>query len=84
MESYCCCTRRPLTFPPRAGAAPDYPQLVEKLKAEGEVQQGRMEALILQHKAEATVRDSMVGEAAAAAAARDPAVPVRPSGPLQV
>ncbi|PSC71679.1 ADP-ribosylation factor GTPase-activating AGD1 [Micractinium conductrix] len=59
-------------------------QLVEKLKAEGEVQQGRMEALILQHKAEATVRDSMVGEAAAAAAARDPAVPVRPSGPLQM
>lgn len=40
-----------------------------------------MEGLILQHKAEASARDSLVGETAAAS--RDsPAV--RPIGPLQV
>lgn len=56
-------------------------QLIEKLKADGEVQQAQMEGLILQHKAEASARDSLVGETAAAS--RDsPAV--RPIGPLQV
>lgn len=55
-------------------------QLIEKLKADGEVQKARMEALIIQHKSEATARDSMVGEAAAAAGT----APSRPSGPLQM
>ncbi|PRW20973.1 ADP-ribosylation factor GTPase-activating AGD3-like [Chlorella sorokiniana] len=56
-------------------------QLIEKLKADGEVQQSRMEALIQVHKAEANARDAAVGEAAAAS--RDTPAP-RPGGPLQM
>lgn len=56
-------------------------QLIEKLKADGEVQQSRMESLIQVHKAEANARDAAVGEAAAAS--RDTPVQ-RPGGPLQM
>ncbi|KAI7840581.1 hypothetical protein COHA_005734 [Chlorella ohadii] len=56
-------------------------QLIEKLKADGEVQQARMESLIQVHKAEASARDAAVGEAAAAS--RDTPAQ-RPGGPLQM
>ncbi len=54
-------------------------QLIEKLKADGELQQARMEALITAHKAEATSRDAQVVEKAATSSEAP-----RPSGPLQV
>ncbi|KAL4420567.1 hypothetical protein ABPG75_010223 [Micractinium tetrahymenae] len=54
-------------------------ELIEKLKADGEVQKTRMEALIDTHKAQATTRDAQVVEKAAAGTE-----PSRPSGPLQM
>ncbi|KAL4436335.1 hypothetical protein ABPG77_009897 [Micractinium sp. CCAP 211/92] len=54
-------------------------QLIEKLKADGELQQARMEALITAHKAEATSRDAQVVEKAATSSEAP-----RPSGPLQM
>lgn len=92
-----CCLAQVLSFTPhqakptacltpanstsRATAPCPHLQLIEKLKAEGEVQQSRMEALIQMTKAEASARDAAVGEAAAAA--RD-TPPQRVAGPLQV
>lgn len=78
-QFYAACMRAgPLRLIPPPPPPPT-PQLIEKLKADGEVQQARMEALISAHKSEATTRDAQVVEKAATSSEAP-----RPSGPLQV